>query len=287
VIPCSMTQDELGPIARTVRDAAQLLDVMVGYDPMDPITAFGVGRHPARYAAGLNTDALKGARIGVMTNLYGKEARHDEVNMVMEQVVRTMEAEGATIVRFDLPDYDKLAPTIATDRWEAGAAMDNYFAALGPAAPVSSFRQLVDSQTALPDVQKVMEAEIAEDDGLDNPTYKDRMLSRDQLRLAVAAKMAELGIDAILYPQQRILVVVAGAREQAERNGALSHGTGFPAVTFPGGFSAPSASAPQGVPIGAELLGRDYSEAQLLSLAYAVEQTAKMRKAPLSVPALR
>jgi amidase len=287
VIPCSMTQDELGPIARTVRDAAQLLDVMVGYDPMDPITAFGVGRHPARYAAGLNADALKGARIGVMTNLYGKEARHDEVNMVMEQVVRTMEAEGATIVRFDLPDYDQLAPTIATDRWEAGAAMDNYFAALGPAAPVSSFRQLVDSKTALPDVQKVMEAEIAEDDGLDNPTYKDRMLSRDQLRLAVAAKMAELGIDAILYPQQRILVVVAGAREQAERNGALSHGTGFPAVTFPGGFSAPSASAPQGVPIGAELLGRDYSEAQLLSLAYAVEQTAKTRKAPLSVPALR
>jgi amidase len=112
------------------------------------------------------------------------------------------------------------------------------------------------------------------------------MLGRDQLRLAVCAKMAELGIDAILYPLQKVLVVPAGAREQSERNGALSHGTGFPVVTFPGGFSAPTASAPLGVPIGAELLGRDYSEARLLSLAYALEQAARTRKAPLSVPPL-
>src|SRR5258708_984740 len=54
VIPNSLTQDELGPLARTVTDAAQLLDVMVGYDPKDPITSFGIGKHPASYAAGLN-----------------------------------------------------------------------------------------------------------------------------------------------------------------------------------------------------------------------------------------
>src|SRR5258708_942186 len=63
VIPNSYTQDELGPITRTVTDAAKLLDIMVGYDPKDPITAFGVGRTPASYAAGLNAHALKGARI--------------------------------------------------------------------------------------------------------------------------------------------------------------------------------------------------------------------------------
>lgn len=288
VIPNSFTQDELGPLARTVTDAAQLFDVMVGYDPKDPITSFGIGKRPAKgYAAGLNANALKGARIGVMTNLYGKEARHAEVNQAMEQVIRTMEAKGATVIRFDLPEYDKLAPTVATSQWEARSAMDHYFAALGPNAPVTSFRQLVDSKTASPDVQKTLVSEIAEEDGLHNPKYEDRTLSRDQLRLAVSAKMAELKLDAILYPQQQILVVPVGQRDQPERNGALSYGTGFPAVTFPGGFSAPSANAPEGVPIGAELLGRDYSEAQLLSLAYAVEQAAKVRKAPLSVPALK
>ena len=46
VIPNSQTQDEIGPLARTVSDAALLLDVMAGYDPADPITAFGKGRTP-------------------------------------------------------------------------------------------------------------------------------------------------------------------------------------------------------------------------------------------------
>lgn len=74
--------------------------------------------------------------------------------------------------------------------------------------------------------------------------------------------------------------------EQPERNGTLSNGTGFPEVTFPGGFSTPTASAAIGVPVGAELLGRDYSEPLLLSLAYAFERATKTRKAPLSTPAL-
>jgi len=103
----------------------------------------------------------------------------------------------------------------------------------------------------------------------------------------VAQQVAELKLDAILYPLQKILVVPAGQQEQPERNGTLSNGTGFPAVTFPGGFSTPSATALLGVPVGAELLGRDYSEPLLLSLAYSFEQAAKMRKAPLSTPALR
>jgi len=49
VIPNSLTQDEVGPITRTVTDAALLLDVMAGYDAADPITAFGTGRIPRSY----------------------------------------------------------------------------------------------------------------------------------------------------------------------------------------------------------------------------------------------
>jgi|SRR5882672_450876 len=287
VIPNSLTQDEIGPLTRTVKDAARLLDVIVGYDSGDPITAFGVGRIPASYAAGLKANSLKGARIGVMTNLYGKEERHAEVNKVMEQVIKTMEASGATLIRFALPEYDTLAPVVATSQMEARSVMDKYFAELGAGAPVTSFRQLVDSKTASPDIQKTLESEIAVEDGMNSQRYKDRTLNRDKLRLAVSSKMAELKLDAILYPLQKILVVPAGQVEQPERNGTLSNGTGFPAVTFPGGFSTPTATAPLGVPVGAELLGRDYSEPLLLSLAYAFERTTKARKAPLSAPALK
>jgi Asp-tRNA(Asn)/Glu-tRNA(Gln) amidotransferase A subunit family amidase len=287
VMPNSLTQDAIGPITRTVKDAAKLLDVMAGYDPNDPITAFGVGKPPASYAARLNANALKGARIGVMTNMYGKEERHAEVNKVMEQVIQTMEAKGATVVRFTLPEYDTLAPVVLTFHWEARTAIDKYLADLGPAAPVKTFRQLVETKTAMPDVQKRIEGEAAVEDGLNNAKYKEQMLNREKLRLAVASKMADLELDAILYPLQRVLVVPIGASDQSERNGTLSNGTGFPAVTFPGGFSTPTATAPLGVPVGAELIGREFSEPLLLSLAYSFEQAAKIRKAPLSTPALK
>lgn len=287
VMPNSLTQDEVGPITRTVMDAARLLDVMAGFDPRDPITALGRGKPPASYTLALKPDALKGARVGVMVNLYGKEARHAEVNAVMERAIAKMQALGATVVRFELPAYDQLAPTAGTDRFEARTVFDRYFAELGPGAPVTSFRQLVDSKTASPDIQKTLEAEIAIEDGMHTAAYKDRTLSRETLRIAVAAKMAELQLDAILYPLQRVLVSAAGQPDQPERNGTLSNGTGFPAVTFPAGFSAPTATAPIGVPVGAELLGGDYSEPRLLALAYAYEQATQVRQAPRSTPPLK
>jgi amidase len=285
VIPASITQDELGPITRTVEDAARLLDVMAGFDPNDPVTGYGVGRSPRSYTDQLRPDALQGARIGVMTNLFGTAERHQEVNRVMEGVISTMQAQGATIIRFSLPAYDTLQSIVVTSTWEAHTAMDAYFASLGPDAPVHTFDQLVASKTAVPEAQAALEAELAIVDGLNNPVYKDHFVNREKLRLAVSAKMAELDIQAILYPLQKVLVAPVGI-PQPERNGTLSNGTGFPAVCFPGGFSAPTATAPIGVPVGAELLGREYSEPLLLALAYAYEQAAKTRTPPGSTPPL-
>jgi amidase len=257
VIPNSLTQDEIGPITRTVTDAALLLDVMAGYDPADPVTAFSNGRMPRSYAQLLNRDALKGARIGVMTNLFGTAERHHEVNKVMDGVIGRMQQLGAALVRFELREYDKLSPVVSTSLFEARSVMESYFATLGPNAPIKSFAALVAAKTSA--VQKTLEAEIAVEDGMNNQKYKDQMLNRDRLRLAVAKTMADLKLDAILYPLQKILVVPIEAEDQTERNGTLSNGTGFPAVTFPGGFSPPTASAPLGVPVGAELLGLDYT----------------------------
>jgi Asp-tRNA(Asn)/Glu-tRNA(Gln) amidotransferase A subunit family amidase len=284
VVPNSQTQDEVGPIARTVTDAALLLDVMAGYDATDPITAFGISRTPKSYTHLLNKAALKGARIGVMTNLFGDAERHREVNRVMAGVISRMESLGATVVRFTLPEYDTLAPVVATATLEARTVMDRYFSTLGPNAPVRSFAQLVAAKSSA--AQNTLEEELAAADGMNGQDYKNRMLNRDKLRLAVAAKVADLRLDAILYPLQKILPVPITADDQAERNGTLSNGTGFPAVTFQAGFSAPSASASLGVPVGAELLGLDYSEDRLLAYAYAFEQAAGVRKPPPSTPAL-
>jgi len=284
VIPNSQTQDEVGPIARTVTDAALLLDVMAGYDQGDPITAFGRERKPKSYTELLKADALKGARIGVMSNLSGKEERHREVNAVMEAAIAKMTSLGATIVRFELPEYDALSPNLDTQLYESRVVVDRYFATLPANAPVKNFAQLVAAKTSA--VQTTLETEFAQSDGMNDPVYKEHLLNREKLRLAVAAKMAALDLDAILYPLQRILVAPIGAADQLERNGALSNGTGFPALTFPAGFSAPSASAPLGVPVGGELLGPDFSEAKLLAYAYAFERAAQPRKPPKSTPPL-
>ena len=284
VAPNSLTQDEIGPITRTVTDAALLLDVMAGYDPADPITAFSTGHIPKTYTQLLSRNALKGARIGVMTNLMGSAERHQEVNKVMEGVIANMQSMGALIVRFSLPEYDKLASSVSTSQFEARTVMESYFATLGPNAPIRNFSQLVAAKTSA--VQKTLETELAVVDGMNTQAYKDRTLNRDKLRLLVANKVAELNIDAILYPLQKILVAAVKDADQLERNGTLSNGTGFPAVTFPGGFSTPTASAPIGVPIGAELLALDYTEPRLLAYAYAYEQAFNTRKLPRSTPPL-
>lgn len=285
VMPNSFTQDEVGPMARTVEDAARLLDVMAGHDPQDPITALGVGKPPASCVAALDPQALQGARIGLLADLQGSGEHHAEVNRVMEQVVETMQAQGATVVRFHVPEYEALAADVSTDLFEAAAAFDQYLAGLGARAPVASFRALVESRIAHPYIQAQMDAELAVGDGLKHPTYLQRTLNRTKLRAVIAARMAELKLDAVLYPQQRVLVAPCGQPDQPERNGVLSHGTGYPAVCFPGGFSAPTASAPLGVPVGAEMLGLDFTEARLLSLAHAFEQAARVRRPPVSTRA--
>src|SRR5688572_20013276 len=94
IIPASTTQDEVGPITRTVEDAARALTVMAGYDAEDPVTAFGWQRVPPTYTAFLDADGLDGARIGVLLDLFGGEAVHQEVNAVVRGATERMSAAG-------------------------------------------------------------------------------------------------------------------------------------------------------------------------------------------------
>ena len=285
IIPISTTQDEAGPITRTVEDAARMLDVMAGYDPDDPITAFGAPKIPRTYTAFLDRDGLKGARIGVLTDFFGREAVHQEVNAVTETAVRKMTEAGATIIRINIPNLDGLTRNTQVAEYETKIAFNNYLAKLGPRAPVKTLEEFIARGEFHSSLKAGLEADQRVIDGLNDPEYKNRMLRRNDLRQAVMTVMADNRLDAILYPHQRRLVVPIG-EDQVDRNGVLSNSTGFPAIAFPGGFSAPTNSAPLGVPVGIELLGPDWSEPILLRLAYAFEQAAKMRKPPASTPPL-
>ena len=273
IIPLSSTQDEAGPITRTVEDAARMLDVMAGYDSDDPITAFGVQKIPATYTAFLDRDGLKGARIGVLMDYFGRDAVHQEVNAVMETVIRKMTDAGAAMVRINIPDLAGLTRNIQVTEYEGKIVFNNYLASLGPRAPVKTLEEFIARGEFHSSLKRGLENDQRIEDGLNSPEYRNRLSRRNDLRQAVMTVMAENKLDAILYPHQRRLVAPIG-EDQLDRNGVLSNSTGFPAITFPGGFSKPGGSAPVGVPVGIELLGTDWSEPLLVKLAYGAASLA-------------
>lgn len=285
IIPVSTTQDEAGPITRTVTDAALMLDAMAGYDPADPITAFSLGKIPKSYIPFLDANGLQGARIGLLIDFMGKDAVHKEVNAVVQTAAKKMEEMGATVIPLSIPNLAQLTDNIAVSNFEFKSAFNKYLTSLGPNAPVKSLDEFIADGKFHPSIQKDITGDQAIQDGMNRQEYKNRMLRREVLRQAVMAVMADHRLDAILYPHQRRLVAAIG-EDQLERNGVLSNSTGFPGITFPGGFSSPTISAPLGVPIGIELLGPEWSEGILLKFAYAFEQGAKVRKPPTSTPPL-
>jgi Asp-tRNA(Asn)/Glu-tRNA(Gln) amidotransferase A subunit family amidase len=228
---------------------------------------------------------LKGARIGVLSEYFGRDAVHREVNAVTERAIEKMAEAGATIVRMTIPALERLTADIQVADYEARRAFDDYLKALGPGAPVKTFDEFVARGQFHSSLKPGLDTERRLVDGVNDPEYKNRLLRRQDLRQAIMKVIAANTLDAILYPHQRRLVVPIG-EEQVERNGVLSNSTGFPAITFPGGFSSPTASAPLGVPVGIELLGPEWSEPRLIALAFAFEQVAKPRRPPASTPPL-
>ena len=129
--------------------------------------------------------------------------------------------------------------------------------------------------------QHLLEAEEKE---VGTPEYNQKRLLQIRVQDQVMSLMAELGLDAIVYPHQQQLVCKIGESQQ-QRNGVLCSVTGFPSVVVPAGF-APSEDAPIGVPVGMEIIGRPFSEPVLIAIAYSFEQASRLRRPPQSVPEL-
>jgi hypothetical protein len=113
-----------------------------------------------------------------------------------------------------------------------------------------------------------------------NASYAVRQQGIGNLTLALASTFASNSLDAIIYPEQKNLVVKIDSPSQSGRNGILAALTGSPVVTVPAGFSEPSEDAPVGVPIGMEILGRPWSDENLLQIAYQIEQLTHIRRPP-------
>jgi Asp-tRNA(Asn)/Glu-tRNA(Gln) amidotransferase A subunit family amidase len=286
IVPVSFTQDEAGPLTRSVADTAIMLDAMAGYDRADPVTALSRGHIPKTYTAYLKKDGLKGVRIGVLQTLFGAGPDHQEVNRVMADAIEILKKQGAIIVPVADPamDTDKLNAEMDVQKYEYKSVMNSYLKTLGDKTPSHTLDDIVASGKTHASLQKFLLSAQSYENGLNEPDYKARIVKIGTLKMSVANLMAENDLDAMVYPHQKRLPAPIGEYDQKERNGILASLTGFPAIVVPAGFSTPNADAPRGVPVGMEFIGQPWTEPQLIQYAYSFEQSAHARKMPASTP---
>jgi Asp-tRNA(Asn)/Glu-tRNA(Gln) amidotransferase A subunit family amidase len=295
IIPISTTHDVIGPIARSIKDVAVALTVMAttGYDAADNETALvPSANRNTDYAASLSGASLKGLRIGVLNGFFNRTNSSEvtPVNNAMDKLMIRLGAEGVTLVPINETIYNAAAIQAAYDvqRYEYRQLMDGYLQrpSLSGDHP-KTLNELYSGKAVngsdgefivLPSQYEYVNTALVS--STSNATYAGRQVGIRNLTLALLNTFASNNLDAIIYPEQKNLVVKLGSPSQSGRNGILAALTGTPVVTVPAGFSESTQDAPIGVPIGMEILGRPFDEEKLLGIGYQIEQLMKIRKSP-------
>jgi amidase len=294
MMPARPTTDTLGPIARTVRDAALLLDVIAGYDANDPVTAQAVGQVPTTYSSFLAPDGLRGARIGVIRQPMDAKADpasedYRKVRRVIDAAIGDLRRLGAEIVDpVTIPDLiDRVNKPYDGNVFETEPAVNAYLGA-HPNAPVKTLRDILLSGKVVPSRVRVLMGSIGR--STDEAGYLQILRSVDDTRKVVFSLLADQRLDALVYATFDHPPAVIGAGDMTDpqldttgvgSNRRLSPILGFPAITVPAGFTS------DGLPVGIEFLARPFAEPALFKFAYAYEHGTHHRKPPALMPALR
>lgn len=288
IIPISYTQDTIGPIARCVEDVATALTVMagIGYDSDDNATAsVPAGLQGTDYAASVTTGSLQGLRLGLLEGFFNRTTSNETtpVNDAMSKHVAKLRLAGATIVTINETIYDanKIIAALDVQRYEYRELLTEYLQrpTLSGEHPNSTNELYAsDKFLVLPSGYEYVTTSLVS--STSNATYATRQVGIQNLSLALEKTFATNNLDAIIYPEQKNLVVKIGSPSQSGRNGILAALTGTPVVTVPVGFSPASENAPDGVPIGMEILGRQWTEEKLLRIAWQIQQLGRVRKTP-------
>jgi amidase len=290
MMPQRPSRDAVGPLARTVRDAAIVTDVIAGYDPNDILTAYSVDQKPETYTAYLDPNGLEGARIGVLRDLAGVPASEDyaKVKAVVDQAILDMALQGGTII--DPITIPARRPSSGSYWEEMAEAIDAYLEHL-PNAPVSSFRDIASSPLLDPRHSEFLSwVQRAFTEGTKgNLEYLQMLRNSETQRQVVLKVMADNALDVLIYPtysHQPGLIpddVLEGGADPGFRAGSnrgLSSRHGFPALTVPAGFTTDD------LPVGIEIMGRPFSEGVLFRIGYAYEQATLHRRPPPQMPEL-
>jgi len=282
VMPLNTFNDAVGPIAKSVRELALVLDQVTGVDAEDDATKDAAPHITGSFAAGLDHTALGGARIGVVRQLFVGVTGEREVATLMDDVVREIRAAGATVVDVAIADLD--AEYRAVRGSAPGSLMAGWTAYLTrgarPGDPVSTIEELLASGKLAPVSARRFEDALRPapaGDALVEATEKF-YAGRERFRSLFVNAMAQQRLDALLYPanQARPHTHEGGLERYGGEPGTCEESavTGLPQVTVPAGFIGGR------YPVGVSFLGRPWSDARLLVLSYAYEQATHHRRPP-------
>jgi amidase len=289
IIPIAHSQDTAGPMARTVRDAAILLNGLVGVDPRDRATSPSRAKGFTDYTQFLQVDGLRGARIGVAREkFFGYSTTADKV---IEDAIEQLKRLGAVVVdpaniptagKFDDTEFEVLL-------YEFKADLNAYLASLGPRAPVRTLKDIIDFN------ERNREKEMPYfGQEIMLMAQKKGPLSERKYRTALATNLRmsrAQGIDAVIE-KHRLDALIAPTGSPAWPTDLINGDhylgasstpaavAGYPNIQVPAGFV-------HGLPVGISFFGRAWSEPALFRFAYAFEQATKHRRPPQFLPTLR
>jgi Asp-tRNA(Asn)/Glu-tRNA(Gln) amidotransferase A subunit family amidase len=295
MMPATPTADTLGPIARTVKDAAILLDVIAGYDPNDPVTAYAAGQVPASYTAFLRKDGLKGARLGVIREPMDPKTDpasddYKKVRAVVNKALGDLKALGAEVVDpVTIPDLkDRVKKTFEDNLFETEQAIEGYLAK-HPNAPARTLREILLTGKDVPSRSTRLMSNVGRSTG--ELGYLQVVLLKEETRQIVLKLMADHQLDALVYatfdhqpatiPPDALTNPKFADLADPGNNRRLAPILAFPAISVPAGFTT------DGLPVGIDIMGRPFAEGTLFKLGYAYEQGTHNRKPPASTPSLR
>lgn len=291
VIPLSLTFDTTGVLARSVRDAAIVLDAIAGADLKDAATE-QPSRVSGSYFKALDTRSLRGARLGVLDNFRGANS---EVDAVEQAALNRLRAQGAVLIPLTLPgEFQCLWPSVLKPVGEAEfkRQFERYLRTLAASQPktlaelidISASPAVADSATPVNPkrLDGLREAEVTQLS--DSPTYI-RILTQSipELRRRLVGLMAANKIQAFVFSTMSCPATPRFDREDPSfvcgsddpyKASYVASATGFPEVTVPAGRISAN------MPVGLSFMGLPYSEAQLLALANAFEIAGPLLPAP-------
>jgi aspartyl-tRNA(Asn)/glutamyl-tRNA(Gln) amidotransferase subunit A len=282
----SSTRDVVGPIARTVHDAALVLDVLAGYDAEDPKTVASVGkRPPGGYTSLLKQGALRGKRLGLYGPGWGNRPLLEETAEHYRRAQTEMVDRGAVMISdpFAGSGFEALAQVApGTEYYDARGMeclpydMEQYLRRMGPNAAIASWQVFaavagLDDPFAPGGVLPFMPSMAGFAEALSNPgtnsTVDSFFALRERYLAIFNAVMDQHSLDGLVFPQLRAELPLRHSNETLRETAVCEINiAGLPAVTVPGGYYR------SGSPFGLLFIGRQWDEAALLGMAYDYEQ---------------